>query len=354
MQLYCPTCKSSVPAAERCPRCNDRLCSPSEIASIPRDAPVEQPPPLRPTPLGRVTVATVAALGLYLGLREALLGGVLAIAPSESGPALALNLNWSLRAFAVLVGGLLAGAGRPYGAWTGLATGTLCGALFLLADHAMGVRLTQADWSATTAIALSAVPLGMLGARVWSPAAELPTTTSGSRGSSLAHLIQKEDRQEKVRPTAWFQIAWTTAMAGSAFVLADGFRQVLRAYAPGLNIGTVAQVPNVDFVFAGLAVLVGGLLAAAGTGAGLRHGALMGAATALVVTAISLVSPEAVEVPLQGLYAFWGNPEESPRSPNGSLVLFGALTAMGLLAGGFGGLLLPRLAVASRRVRQPD
>ena len=68
MQLYCPSCQATFAAAPRCPRCGDRLVTPTEsYSALSHKAP---PPPdiVRTTPAGRITMGCALALGLFIGL----------------------------------------------------------------------------------------------------------------------------------------------------------------------------------------------------------------------------------------------------------------------------------------------
>ena len=159
----------------------------------------------------------------------------------------------------------------------------------------------------------------------------------------------------------WFQSTRSRYGAvglGSAvlgFLLADPARLGLRTLAGnGLFLGSPAQIPLVDFVFGGLALLAGGLIAGGGSGAGLRHGAVTGLVAATVLAVLALLGKEAVVLPLSGLLELVGYASESLRTPTGLIVVIVGLTTLGVVSGGFGGLLLPRLAIKSRRRAYQD
>ena len=352
MQLYCPACKTAAHAAERCAKCGERLIAPSELASLSRDQLSDAPDLIEPTSTGRVVVGTLAALGLYLSLREVLLGtlATLDLADAAPGPV----GTWALRAVAVLAGAVLAGAGRANGSAAGGITGMICGGLFLATDYLAGVKPTATEGAAAAGVALAALAMGRLGAVVWPAVVLLPPSKVRSRGSSLIPL---KDDQDGPRPIefAWTHVGLGVAVAVVGFLLADTFRLALRSVAgQGLSLGSPAQVPVVDFAFAGIALAAGGLIAGGGTGAGLRHGAAMGFITASALAFFALLGKESVVLPLNGLLDIVGYSSESLRTATGLFVVVTCLSGLGILSGGFSGLLLPRLAVKSRRRAYQD
>lgn len=352
MQLYCPACKTASHAAERCAKCGDRLVAPSELSSLSRDQLFDPPDLIEPTAVGRVIVGTVAALGLYLSFREMLLGSLAAVDLTDVAPG-SLG-NWALRAGAILVGALLAGAGRANGTAAGGMTGLLCGVLFLATDSLAGLKPTAVEAGIVAGVAAVALALGRLGAITWPGVVPLPPSKVRSRGSSLIPL---KDDLDAPRPTplSWAKVGLGVAVAVVGFVLADPVRLGLRALAGnGLFLGSPAQIPLVDFVFAGLALLTGGLIAGGGSGAGLRHGAVMGLLASTVLAALALLGKESVVLPLSGLLEIVGYASESLRTATGLIVVVVGLTTLGIVSGGFGGLLLPRLAIKSRRRAYQD
>jgi len=352
MQLYCPACKTAAHAAERCPRCGDRLIAPSELASVSRDQIADPPDLLKPTGFGRVVVGSVVALGLYLSLREMLLGLLAAGDLSDDAPG-PLG-NWAIRAGCVTAGAVLSGAGRPNGAPAGGVTGLLCGGLLLATDTLAGVRVVAPDGLIVVGIALVALAAGRIGGRVWPALVELPPSKVRSRGSSLIPL---KDDQDAPRPVvfSWTRVGLGVALAVVGFLLADSARLALRSVAgQGLFLGSPNQVAVVDFCFAGVALAAGGVVAGAGTGAGLRHGSLMGVTTAAALAFLALVGKESAAIPLNGLLEVLGYAAESLRTPSALALVVGTVTVSGTLSGGFGGLLLPRLAIESRRKSYQD
>ena len=353
MQLYCPACKTAAAAAERCTRCGERLVAPSELTSLSRDQLADAPPDLiQTTTLGRVVVGVVVALGLCVSLRELSLGA--AAAADLSDAANSGVGNWLLRAVSILAGALLAGAGRLNGVATGGATALTCVVLLVGLDFLAAVKTGQPEGVIAGGVCLAALAAGRIGSTVWPAAVPLPPSKIQSRGSSLIPL---KDDDDGPRPVAlsWARVGLGVAVAVVGVLISDGVRTGLRSVAgQGLFLGSPTQSAAVDFFLGGVAIMLGGVVAGGGSGAGLRHGVVMGVIAAAGLATLSLAGKESAIVPLTGLLEVVGYPSESPRTANGLVVVVAGVTTLGALSGGFGGLLLPRLAVKSRRRAYQD
>ena len=347
MQLYCPACKTAAHPAERCARCGERLVAPSELASLSRDQIADPPTLVEPTAFGRVVVGVVVAQGLAVSLRELSLGLLTALDFSDLVPGPVVN--WLLRGAAVIVGATVAGAGRGNGAATGGVTALVCVGSLLATDFLAAAKTTQLDNVAALGICLLALAAGHVGSAFWPAVVPLPPSKVRSRGSSLIPL---KDDPEVVRPIhlSWSRVALGVTVVIAGVLLADSVRLGMRSLAGhGLSLGSPTQVAVVDFLFASVAVLLGGLTAGGGTGAGLRHGTVAGVIAAPALAFLAFLGKDSALVPLTGLLELVGHATESPRTATGLAVVLVCLTAMCAVSGGFGGLLLPRLALKSRR-----
>ncbi len=347
MQLYCPACKTAAHPAERCARCGERLVAPSELASLSRELLPAPPDLIAPTAFSRVVVGVVVALGLAVSLREVTLGvlGPLDFADAARGGV----ATWLSRGAAVLVGALLAGAGRGNGAANGGTAALTCVGLLLATDFLTAARTAQADLVAAAGIGLLALAAGRVGSALWPAVIPPPPSKSRSRGSSLTPL--KND-PEATRPVelSWLRVGLGVAVAVAGVLLADSVRLGLRSLAGhGLSLGSPTQFAAVDFLFGSVGVLLGGVLAGGGTGAGLRHGTVMGLIVAPGLALLAYLGKDSAAVPLTGLLELAGHAAESPRTATGLAVVVFCLMAMCAVSAGFGGLLLPRLAPESRR-----
>ena len=352
MQLYCPACRTASPAAERCVKCGERLLAPSELASVSRDKLASPPPLIAPSSVGRLVVGAVTAAGLYLSVREMLLGSLDALDCSDFAPGPAAQ--WLLRAAATLAGALLAGAGRPGGAASGGVAGLVCGGLFLASDWLAGVKPTTVEAIGVAVVAALAAAAGGIGARVWPAATPLPVSKTRSRGSSLLPPDPDLDRPAVI-PLSWWRVGAGVAVALAGVLASDELRLGVRNLAGArLSLGTPADAPRVDFFFAAAALLAGGLVAGGGSGAGLRHGLVAGSVAAAALGLLAVVGKESATVPLHGLLELLGYGPEALRTGGGLVLVAGVVTGLCGLSGTFGGLLLPRLAAKSRRRRPMD
>ena len=356
MQLYCPTCDAAYTAVDRCPACAGRLVLPTEVReAVSGVAPPPPPDPIRPTALARATVGVVVAMGLYVGLREwaaaaaALAGG--SLADGEDG---ALAVVVALRAAGVLAGGLVAGAGRPQGLATGALAGLVCGGLFLFGDVTAGATAGARDLGVVLGLAALAAAAGSLGGRVWPPAADLPDPLPDPRGSSLARLADEEKEAKRGRPTLWPQVLIGVSLIVAGVASADQARAALKAGTNGvLNVGGPAQAPVVDVELAALAVVAAGLIAGANTGAGLRHGLLVGAFGGLGVVLGAGRGGESFYLVTEGLHAVLGVPMAETPGRDALLLLFAAVFVGGSFGGWLGGQMFPPL-VKRKRLRAID
>ncbi|MBX9626026.1 MAG: zinc ribbon domain-containing protein, partial [Gemmataceae bacterium] len=217
MDPFCPACQSVFLGTPRCPRCGGDLGLPPEETAA--DA-------SRTTPAGRVAVGGLAAVGLYLGLRELAAGWA---GLSAGGPEWWLTPAFG--AVAAVFGGLLAGVGQRGGFAVGAAVGGLCGAGFLFAD---GVPSNPVLYALPVASAALGGLAGVVGARVWAaPAAiALPVAAARSRGSSIQLLPGKP--ADGGRSGAWVRVLLGAATIVGGVAFADEARVKVQRNSAGL------------------------------------------------------------------------------------------------------------------------
>ncbi|QDU18223.1 hypothetical protein [Urbifossiella limnaea] len=352
MQLYCPACQSAFTGVSRCPRCAGLLLMPEEAAFLAADPDAAAPRPDRPTAAGRLVVGTVAALGAYLALRKFLTGWAAATAADADGwwaTDDALVAVLVLQAVSAVFGSLLAGAGRSGGLWLGCVVGGTTGGLFLAAEVAGGappgylVLLVQ-----PAVLAVLGGVAGALGGRVWAGVPELDMPTPAVRRSSSINLGEVVAKPQG-RPTVW----WKVLAGGAVVVVGVGFadparRLVERNSKGALRTASMGQARFLSAQLATLAVLGGAALAAAGTGAGVRHGILAGVFGAAGVAGLTLAQG-ALPAPA-GYLAEHMNLDAADG--NNPLVLgavgFGLVVA-GVVGGWLGGTLFLPLAPPNMR-----
>jgi hypothetical protein len=356
MQLFCQSCQVAYAGISNCPKCGERLLAPQEsfiFSGTPKDAQQEQVPA---TITARMGVGVAAGLGLYVGLRElASAIGVLGFNGPTDGA-----VDFALRLFALLAGAILAGAGRKQGLPAGLGVGAVGGGLLLAADTYLAGGLAAAGWVAPAAAGVIAVlsgPAGAVGALVWPPEVELPkldpAVTASSRGSSLLRLAEETNERIQPRPTLWLRILAGAAVAAAGLMLSDDIRMWLNRGSAGLlQTGGLQRGPIVGFQIAVFLLALGGVVSAAGTGAGFRHGFLTGVLTAAVVYFVTLKRTESFPA-VDGYFITFGREVESiAAGKRAAAEVTGLVIGLSTLGGWLGGQLFPPLVPPELRKRR--
>lgn len=351
MQLFCPDCQAAFAGTPHCPKCGGRLIAPQEsFVTAAVEAPNDLPEPVQTTFPGRVVLGTVTALGLFLALREFTLA---------FGGAIDVFTLCGLRLFAVAVGGLLTGAGRSNGAQPGFAAGLLVGGLLTAHDILLSGG-TEFWWPVGLAVGfpVAAGVAGWIGSRVWPAPVDLPnvatpTAVTASRASTLTHLSETRERRKGDRPTVWLRVLIGGLLAFAAVVASDPIRLFLAKVSSGIfNTGGVSRAAAVGAQIAAILLVVGGMVAGANTGAGLRHGFYTALFTALNLFGAVLVSGSPTYPPVTGLFAYLDLPLGSFFHPPSAAVILVFLIGLVTAGGWLGGQLFPPLAPRWMRQRK--
>lgn len=355
MQLFCPACQSAFTGVSRCPRCAGLLLMPDEAAQLPADPDAAPARPARPTAAGRLVVGTVAALGAYVALRKFLAGWATATSPDPDGWWLSddgLAAVLAAQAVAATFGALLAGAGRAGAFWLGVAVGGGTGALFLAAEVAGGAPpgyLVLAVQPAVLAVVGGVA--GAVGGRVWAGVPHLDMPTPAVRRSSSIQLGEVTAKNQP-RPTQWVRVLAGAVVVAAGVGLADPVRRGAEKNTHGaLRTASMGQARFLSSQMATMAVLGGAALAAAGTGAGVRHGVLAALFGAAGVAALT-VGQGALPVPAVYLVEHMNlDPTQYANPAVLAAVTFGLLVT-GVVGGWLGGTLFLPLAPEYMRVRR--
>jgi hypothetical protein len=243
----------------------------------------------------------VLALGLYLGLRKVTAAAVLAATPDPDAWWLSVEglvAVFGSQAVAALFGALLAGAGRSRGFPLGFAVGGLCGMLFLVAEVIGGTPSAELVlYLQPPTLALAGGLVGAIGTRVWPAVPELDLRPAAPKRTSSIQL-EVDKPSAAVRPTRLGRVLVGAALMIAGVGLSDTARlKVQRASGGLLRVESVLQGRFLSWQFATLGILLGGVAAAAGTGAGLRHGlyaGVLGGGGVIGLTALRGESPPAM------------------------------------------------------------
>jgi hypothetical protein len=328
---------------------------PEEAVFFPGDGEPAAPRADRPTAAGRLAVGTVAALGAYLAFRKFLAGWaalVMADPPGWWNSDEGLFAVLGAQALAAVFVATLAGAGRPGGWWLGLIVGALTGGLFLGGEVLGGAPpgyLVLAIQPAVLAVLGTAA--GAVGGAVWAGRPEVDMPSPAVRRSSSVQLGEVTPKDEG-RPTRWLRIVVGAVLITAGVGLADPARKAVEKNSGGaLRSASIGQARFLSSQLATLAVLGGAAVAAASTGAGVRHGALAGVLGTAGVFGLAAVQ-QALPVPVLYLLDHMGVDATNPASPAvAGGVGFGLLVG-GVVGGWLGGTLFLPLAPAHRRAKR--
>jgi hypothetical protein len=347
MQLFCPPCHAAFSNAQRCPRCGGLLLMPQEAAEAAAPASKGPPPLPRPTPLGRVVIGSVLALALYLGLRRLAMGLVLAVHSDPDGwwsSLDGLTAVCGAQVAAVIFGAMVAAAGRAGGLGYGAIVGGLCGGLFLAAELLAGAPAQSLVlYVQPLLLTLIGGVAGVFAARVWTaaPAIFMPLPAAALLSSSQFTL---ETTEPTARPTSWLKIIIGASVMVAALVVAEEARSKAQKYSGGLlHVTSVGQGQFLTWQLGMFGAILGGGLAAAGTGAGIRHGLIAGGLAGAGVIGVSISRGEAL-VPVEYWLSKLSLGGIAPTDPAAIVGALGGVLLLGLIGGWLGGALVLPLA----------
>ena len=336
MYLFCPRCNTQHLASSRCPRCSSRLLSPGEASDLlpmPHAVP-PPPPPTSPGFGGRIIVGSLVALGLHLALWEwaFAVAGAVGVADIEWD----LWLGLGLRLVGTLVGGVLAGAGRPRSFSTGAFVGGVSAVAWLAVDAYPEVTFDVARLVAAGVLVVVAGCAAVVGGVVWPPPVEVKPPDS-SRNSSLFKL-KTTDGRKRGRPIAWVRAVIGVTIAVCGVLAADLIRHGLTKMPQG-TFNNLTMTARSDAIIAAFIAVLAGVVSGATTSRGWRQGAISGLATSLVVVTMSATLPDGPPMPV--VYVMDTAGLESPGA--GVAIAGGVVFAVVTLGGWFGGQLFPVL-----------
>ena len=343
MYLFCANCQTQFPATSRCPRCSTRLLTPGEAAERLSTTALLPPKPLQTTLHGRVFVGSLLALGLHLALRE--WGTAIGLFDETISTAGYLT-GYFLRVVAAMAGGLFAGAGRSRSFSGGAFVGLLSGMGWLVVDSFPALQVDPPNIGLMILIVTFAGCSALVGGRIWPAIVELPEIASPRR-SSLLKLVVDGRKPVLTQPIRWGQILVASFAVLFAVLAADSERLLLRKLPAGLlNLGGPSAVPMVDFQLALLGVALASLIAGAGSGSGLRHGAIAGLFSAFAVGAAFAQQPPDSFPALEFLLDKF---QARGTLTLSVLTIGGSIASTVTLAGYVGDQLFPRLNKKRRR-----
>ncbi len=305
MQLFCSNCEVAFTGQTHCPKCAARLIAPQEAFVTAETATAPPPDPIRPTFLSRIILGSIATVGLLVAFREltsAIMGGT----PPDAGIVL------GLRFLAIFGGGLLCGAGRTHTAGPGLFVG-IAFALLLIANDFNDSSEPNAIWFAILSLGFPMIAsvAAWIGSNVWPSAPELldALPNPNLRSSNLALLsgLKTTNPRDSIPPTAWLRVVVGSLIAFAGIAASDEIRNLMfRVSSGAFQTGGLSRGGIVGVQIAGILLFLGGAVAGATTGSGLRHGILTGVLASLDLFVASVGRGEQSYPALEGFYRILG------------------------------------------------
>jgi hypothetical protein len=359
MQLFCHTCQAAFAGTSHCPKCGGRLLAPQESFIYSGPAKDNLPSePVSPSLGNRVAIGAGVGLGLYFSLRE-VATAIGAITPDTPVLADGGAVDLALRLFSVLAGAMLAGAGRDRGLPAGAAAGAAAAGVLALVDVCIAGGLATAGLVpliVAVILAVLAGPAGAVGAFIWPAAPILPDVLpmrASSRGSSLLTLAQEESELKAPRPTIWLRVLAGGMIAAVGLLASDEIRFALARGSMGLlQTGGANQGPMVGFQIAVFLIGLGGVIAGAATGAGIRHGMLAGLVAAIGVIAAAANRSDTPYPAIDGYFITMGRQPVPVTHVEGGVEIVGFVVAVCTAGGWLGGQLFLPLAPPYMRKRR--
>lgn len=353
MQLFCPVCQAAFPGVQRCPRCGGLLLMSHEVSpesTRPVNSEVRH---YQPNAWSRVAIGVVLALGVYVAIRKLVMGTVLVLLDDPRAWWMSFNgltAVYTAQAIAVVCGSLIAGSGRSRGFGYGLGVGLVCGGLFLGFELLLGVSPNAlVIYLQPLMLALLGIVAGVVGARVWgvAPVLDIPVPNP-SKLSSIQ--FAKQATVDAGKPTLWVRVIASAAIMVLGVAAAEHIKLSAQKYSGGLlHVQSMGQGEFITWQLATFTVLLGGMFAGAGTGAGLRHGLYSGALGGLGVLLICF--KQGIIPPI----AYWlerlNLDDLSIFSPGTFVAITGSIVMVGVIGGWLGGAMFLPLAPLQMRRR---
>jgi hypothetical protein len=366
MLLVCPRCNASFTDRYHCPSCGIALV-PSVMADEP-SLPAKTGAKWQQTALGRGVVGLLLAQGLYYGLLQ--LGTALLLMTGmhteQANQWWNTWAGWSshmiILVVALIVGGMMAGAGRPRGYLSGAAIGFLNGALFIIVPKGAKILpegvsdeelLDLLFYGQPAVQALIGALGGLAGTLIWRPMASVavPPPTPAQLPSPLSQRLPTGPVQPVTTPFGG-PIAWVRVAAGAVLALMGSswanfiLDYMIRASAGKLTLESTQHARFVTWEIAVLVLLLGSAAAGANCKNAMKQGLMVGVFTALglLIFHVQLGTPSSI--PAQALWLAVLRPRENLEEWGLGLVTvlsFATIVPLAILGGWFGGALLPPL-----------
>ena len=267
MAMVCPRCQGVFQQLWNCPSCKVRLGY-QGAARVPLAADDDTAGQWQQTPWGRIAIGVVLAQGLYYGLRQLLVAGLMASGDEAAGavwPTLTgLLVLQGVQAAGLIVAGLFAGAGQRQGIVFGVVVGVWNGVLTVLIQSLSGPHTTVTLLGQPILHTALGALGGFIGGSIWrAPQSLVVPVLAGAKGPERA-------KGTRVRAALFAgPIAWTRVFAGTALAVGGTLwahvilELVMEASDGTLSIDNHLQAQLVTWEVTALAMLAGAAVAMA-------------------------------------------------------------------------------------------
>jgi hypothetical protein len=335
MDRVCPRCRGTTRDLF-CPRCGIRTAA--KLSGAAEGA------------AGRTAagwaLGLVLAQGLAYAVRRIVTGGLLA---AGGEPAVAefwdvrfagLLTSQALQAGSLLVGAMVAAAGRRGGLVIGTTLGLADALLFVGIRFVFGQSADQLSWlGQPLLLAFVGAAGGVIGSRVWRPAPDLPAMSGESAigREVLTTVLPERPPDVVIEPVPWLRIATGILIAVGGTVGARLIRDFVVIAGSGTGHGMM-QSQFITWEITILAQVIGGAFAGVTARAAAVYGFWVGLVSAILLVALQATGGT-------GTKAFVPAWMLGETVPEGSIAALGILgmqaLILGMVGGWLGGLVLP-------------
>jgi hypothetical protein len=357
MARLCPRCKGSIDTEPQCPTCGYSLLAPEMRRPIRGRSGSDGTSRWQQTPLGKTAIGLVVALGLWFTLLF-LVRAILAASGQNTQTFMSsfngLLLMQGLQLVALMIGGMLAGAGQPQGTMLGGAVGIGNAVLFAMVQ----IGLFKQEISIPVLLVLLILQIafgitgGFAGTKIWKPiqlAAAIAAPTEPEVPERIKFPIRKE-------PMFAGPISWIRVLIGSAVVVlfTQGGYSILKGlidFSGKGNLDTQKQGQLLLFEISVLATIAGGVIGGSNNSNGIKQGLVVGIIASLVLNAINIYMGESTSTASTSTAALALFGFEQTALIQKVIFTFLSVICWGIVGGWFGSQLMPPVVLLPRRQR---
>jgi hypothetical protein len=281
----------------------------------------------------------LVAQGLFYAIDQLVLAGLLAVGDETAGPLRSLYdvlASQAVQVLTVIIGSVLAGAGQRNGTLYGGVVGVWNGILGVMFQSLQGGEVTAVSFYSQPVLHMAFGTVGgFLGTWLWRPLSELTLPDPMPHDQKPLRPVRKKSPLQLTHARVhWVRVVIGAAIVVGGILFADTIlTMVMKASEGRMSIRTSVQERVMTLEICILAIFVGAGFAGAGTWYGSVQGAWVGIFSAAALAGYWMERPNAVSMSM-------------------FIMMIAGVLGFSLLAGAFGGRLLPPVPPnLSRRFR---